>query len=292
LLVDSPGGQRLMPRSSFALWQEKVIGQSMPWQPTEIEMARHLRLSLMEVMASRVENVSRLNRELAVSNAELDAFAYITSHDLREPLRGIYHYAHYLQQHAQKNEDATTLTQTDHLLRLTKRMDGLIESLLHFSRVGRTSLELRPVDMRALVHEAIDILRASRPDKKTVITVAEDLPQAIGDRIRLREVWLNLLTNAVKYNDSETPTITIGARTTQHGLTFFVADDGIGIDPAFHDRIFDMFKRLHGKDKYGGGSGAGLPIVKKIVERHGGIIWLESALGQGTCFYFTLDNDR
>ena len=289
-LVNGPGGERLMPRASFEIWQEQLRGQSLPWKPIEIEAARRLRLAIMEVVVARTERISRLNRELAISNEELDAFAYVTSHDLREPLRGIYHYAYYLKEQAQARSDQESVEKTESLLRLTKRMDGLIESLLHFSRVGRTALVPETVNMNELVEEAIDVLRASRPTKKPSIAIVNLLPDVQGDAVRLRELWLNLIGNAVKYNDSDAPSVEIGCEKRGGEQVFFVRDNGIGIVPESKEIIFQMFKRLHGKDEYGGGSGAGLPIVQKIVERHLGRLWLESVPGEGSVFYFTIGN--
>ncbi len=185
----TPHGERLLPRTSFALWQESVKEQSLPWLPVEMEAARRLRLSLIEVAAMRTEEVTRQNRELAISNDELDAFAYITSHDLREPLRGIYHYAHYLKEGAETRQDARAIGQTESLSRLVKRMDGLIESLLHFSRVGRTALEMEPVDMGQLAEEAIDILYARVKETNPDIRLQPDMPRIACDAIRVREIW-------------------------------------------------------------------------------------------------------
>lgn len=289
-MVDGPGGPRLMPRASFSLWQESVREQSMPWKPIEIEAARRLRIAIMEVVVARAEQISHLNRALEDSNAELDAFAYVTSHDLREPLRGIYHYAYYLHENAEKRGDAESREQADSLLRLTRRMDSLIESLLHFSRVGRTTLDREPLDMTAVAQEAVDILYAGIYARKADVRIAPNMPTAHGDVVRVREIWTNLIGNAVKYSDKLNPLIEIGFSEECHA--YFVRDDGIGIAPENFDSVFEIFRRLHGKDKYGGGSGAGLAIVKRVVERHGGKIWIQSQLGQGTTFYFTLAGDE
>jgi chemotaxis family two-component system sensor kinase Cph1 len=289
-VVDSPGGERLMPRSSFALWQEKLRGHSLPWKALEVEAARRLRLAIMEVVVATSENVSRLNRELAASNEELDAFAYVTSHDLREPLRGIYHYAHYLKEDATQRQDEESEKRSESLLRLTKRMDSLIESLLHFSRLGRGSFIPEPVDMRELVEESIDILRASRAELKPEIRMMNSLPPAEGNPQRLRELWLSIIGNTLKYN-KETPVIDIGFDMAKNA--YFVSDNGIGIAPENRSAIFSIFNRLHAKDQFGGGSGVGLAIVKKNVEQHNGRIWVETPQsGIGTVFYFTLNSEN
>ena len=289
-LESSPHGDRLLPRTSFALWQESVRGQSTPWKSVEIEAARRMRLSIIEIVVARAQSIALLNKELSISNEELDSFAYVTSHDLREPLRGIYHYAHYLQENSAARGDAEATEQTRRLTVLVKRMDGLIESLLHFSRVGRVTLERQMEDMKVLAEEALDILYARIKETKPDIRFVTELPPAACDAIRMREVWTNLIGNALKYNESTPPIIELGYEMTTKGGAYFVRDNGIGISPADQPIVFNLFKRLHAKDDFGGGSGAGLPIVKKIVERHGGIIWLESKLGQGTTFYFTVES--
>ncbi len=286
-VVSTAQGERLMPRTSFALWQESVHEQSIPWNSAEIEAARRLRLSLVEVLVARTERIASLNKELSVSNEELDAFAYVTSHDLREPLRGIYHYAHYLRENAEKREDAESVERTDRLTALVKRMDGLIESLLHFSRVGRMGLDSEEIEMRSLVEETLDILYARIKETQPRIEFVGILPNARGDATRVREIWTNLINNALKYGGSQ-PWIEIGSQETPLGTAYFVRDHGIGIAAEDQTIIFSLFKRLHAKDAYGGGSGAGLAIVKKVVERHGGTIWIDSTIGQGTTFYFTL----
>lgn len=287
LVESSPHGDRLMPRSSFALWQESVRGQSMPWHDVEVAAARRLRLEIIEAVAARTQRVMLQNKELSVSNEELDAFAYVTSHDLREPLRGIYHYAYHLRESALKREDAESVEQAERLNRLVKRMDGLIESLLHFSRVGRVTLEQDLVDMEPMIEETLDILHARIQETRPNIRVVSPLPSAKCDAMRIREIWTNLINNALKYG-GERPVVEIGSSVTNRGLAYFVRDYGMGIAEADQKIIFELFKRLHAKDEFGGGVGAGLAIVKKIVERHGGSIWVESKIDEGSTFYFTL----
>jgi light-regulated signal transduction histidine kinase (bacteriophytochrome) len=292
-----PHGARLHPRTSFALWQESVRGRSAPWKPVEIEAARRFRLAILEIVLVHADHLASLNRELAISNDELDSFAYVASHDLKEPLRGIYSYAYYLEKHYGDVLDDAAKERLSSLLRLTKRMDGLINSLLQYSRVGRLELEQHQNDLGELLNEVLDLLSFNRPDAGVEIRVPAPLPTIVCDRVRIREVLLNLVSNAVKYNDKADKWVEIGFRPRQeadgeHAVSgervFYVRDNGIGIKPRFHEQIFQIFKRLHAQNEFGGGSGAGLTIARKILERHGGHIWLESELNVGTTFFFTL----
>jgi light-regulated signal transduction histidine kinase (bacteriophytochrome) len=292
-----PHGARLHPRTSFALWQESVRGRSAPWKPVEIEAARRFRLAILEIVLVHADHLASLNRELAISNDELDSFAYVASHDLKEPLRGIYSYAYYLEKHYGDVLDDAAKERLSSLLRLTKRMDGLINSLLQYSRVGRLEFEQHQNDLGELLNEVLDLLSFNRPDAGVEIRVPAPLPTIVCDRVRIREVLLNLVSNAVKYNDKADKWVEIGFRPRQEAdgehalpgeLVFYVRDNGIGIKPRFHEQIFQIFKRLHAQNEFGGGSGAGLTIARKILERHGGHIWLKSELNVGTTFFFTL----
>ncbi|MBT8135428.1 MAG: PAS domain-containing protein [Gammaproteobacteria bacterium] len=233
------------------------------------------------------DELTRANEELARSNAELDDFAYIASHDLKEPLRGIHNYAAILlEDHAADlgDEGADKLHT---LVRLSKRLELLISSLLEYSRTGRTELAIRPTDLNEVVSGVIDSLRISLEQNNATVTV-HDLPVMTCDSVRIGEVYVNLISNAMRYNDKDAKQIEVGADTSGEQPVLFVRDDGIGMHDRHQQSIFRIFKRLHPRDSYGGGSGAGLTIAKKIVERHGGRIWVESSPGAGSTFYFTL----
>ncbi|MBC8090725.1 MAG: cyanobacterial phytochrome A, partial [Pseudonocardia sp.] len=302
--VLGPNGPRLTPRRGFALFVESIRGQSMPWTAIEVNAAARLRTLLLELVVSSSEQLAVLNDDLSRSNEELDAFAYVASHDLKEPLRGIHRYAHQLLEHAAP-VDEEQRAKLAGLIRLTQRMDSLLDSLLHFSRVGRGALQLEPVDLNELVAESAEMVDARRADSQCEIVVPRPLPAALCDRVRVREVFVNLLSNALKYSDKVQKRIEIGhlAPGEDHpregfpvgagGETiFYVKDDGIGIPPRDFEQVFKMFKRLHGRDAYGGGTGAGLTIVKKVIDRHQGQVWLSSTPGAGTTFFFTLAGER
>lgn len=300
-MVPGPNGTRLTPRRSFELFLESVTGRVLPWRAVEIDMALRFRTLVMELVLSRAERVADLNTELVRSNEELDAFAYVASHDLKEPLRGMYKYAHQLLEDAAL-QGADQQQKLERLMRLTLRMDALLDSLLHFSRVGRMALHMEIVDLNSVLAEAIEIVDARRSERPNEIVVPRLLPSATCDRIRVREIMTNLLSNALKYNDKPVCRIEVGfvdGHDDDHsahrpanasGLTaYYMRDNGIGIEPRHADQVFNMFKRLHGRDEYGGGTGAGLTIVKRLVQRHGGEIWIDSIPGDGTTFWFTLE---
>jgi two-component system, chemotaxis family, sensor kinase Cph1 len=298
--VVGPHGPRLTPRRSFELFAESVRGRSLPWKAVELNAALRLRSLVIELVVSRAEHLAELNADLVVSNEELDAFAYVASHDLKEPLRGIHRYAHHLLD-AGAFADEESRKRVEALMRLTVRMDTLIDSLLHYSRVGRSALEYERVDLSEVVDEALEMVAARREDRAVTIRIPRRLPTIACDRVRVREVFVNLLSNALKYANESQRTIEIGYATPDEHLSnagrpedvnghtvFFVRDNGIGIDQKHFVHIFKMFKRLHARDAFGGGTGAGLTIVKKLVERHRGHVWLESTLGEGSTFYFSL----
>ena len=243
------------------------------------------------------------NSALAQSNRELDDFAYVASHDLKEPLRGIHNYAKFLLEDYEDKLDEDGKLKLEALPRLAKRLEELISSLLHFSRVGRVDLALEPTDLNKVLVEVLDSLHVTLEAEDIAIRMGDALPTIICDRVRVAEVFRNLVTNAMKYNDKPEKWIEIGATRqssggqspsnsdgidTSDGVVFHVRDNGIGIREKHIDSVFRIFKRLHGRSKYGGGTGAGLTIVKKIIDRHDGEIWVESNFGEGTTFYFTL----
>jgi len=238
------------------------------------------------------DRLRRKNEELARSNAELDDFAYIVSHDLKEPLRSIRSFSSFLREDYRDRLELEGRTHLDIVMQSATRMEALLDDLLLFSRVGRAELAIKPTDLGRIVAGLLEEMRPLLAEQNAHVTVAEDLPTVICDHVRIQVVFRNLLQNAMKYNDGEEKQIEVGwypGETAEKGApVFFVRDNGIGIREKHLKIVFKIFKRLHGRDQYGGGSGSGLTIVRKIVERHGGRIWGESQLGRGSTFYFTL----
>jgi light-regulated signal transduction histidine kinase (bacteriophytochrome) len=289
-------GKRLTPRKSFALWIEEVRGKSAPWKDCEVDAARALRRSILEIVGRKAEELSKLNAELERSNVELDSFAFITSHDLKEPLRGIHNYSHMLIESYGEQLDGEGQQKLQTLMRLTQRMESLIESLLYYSRVGRAELMRTEVNLNNLVSETLEMMQLRLQESNAQVHINGTLPNVHGDAVMLREVFENLIGNAVKYNDKGSRKVEVGHLAATEAAAsapiFYVRDNGIGIEARHHNDIFHIFKRLHGREQYGGGNGAGLTITKKIVERHGGRIWVESTPGAGTTFYFTLQREQ
>lgn len=302
-LVAGPHGMRLSPRLSFEAFIESVRGRSLPWLDIEVDAALRLRVLVLELVITRNERLADLNADLTRSNEELDAFAYVASHDLKEPLRGIHRYAHQLLESAQatSGEQPEGLQRVESLMRLTLRMDSLLDSLLHFSRVGRMELAFNDADLNAVVADAIEMTGARRLDSHCSIDIPRPLPVVPCDSVRVCEIYSNLLANAMKYKRQVEAHIELGYIGVEEATerpnappaaaghpVFYVRDQGIGIDPRHYEQVFRLFKRMHGRDEYGGGVGAGLTIVQKLVQRHGGRVWIDSRLGVGTTFYFTL----
>ncbi len=283
-------GQRLLPRTSFALWKEMVHLKSEPWSEVEVNAAKGLRLALLELVLERAERMGRLYEDLELSHAELDTFAHVAAHDLKEPLRGIHTYAQMLQVEYANQLNPDGASKLASVIRLSKRMDELLNSLLTYSRVGRTITQT-DVDLNEVVADALDSLQLRLQEEPVTVKTPGNLPVVKGDRERLGEVYTNLISNALKYNDKPTKLIEIGFKQSSGGPVLFVKDNGIGIEEKHFERVFMMFQRLHDKDRFGGGTGAGLMIVKKIVERHGGRIWVDSIPDEGTTFFFTLGSE-
>ncbi|MEZ2301263.1 MAG: ATP-binding protein [Microcoleus sp.] len=298
--IDEDGNHRMSPRKSFEKWQEIVQLKSLPWQANEIDGIVELRSSIVGIILKKADELASINEDLQRSNNELDAFAYIASHDLKEPLRGIHNYASFLLTDYQDKLEEDGVNKLNTLMELTKRMEHLINALLHFSRLSRADINRNNIDLNNLVTNVIDLIKINQSDFQISIEIPKSL-QIKGDRVLTEEIFVNLISNAIKYNDVPNKWVEIGCimekpdwASLDHPCfhqtvpIFYVKDNGIGIKEKHLDTIFRIFKRLHAPSKYGGGTGAGLTIVKKIVERHGGQIWVESKYKEGTTFYFTM----
>jgi PAS domain S-box-containing protein len=244
--------------------------------------ARQMRSQMLKLQEVK-ENLEAKAAELAKINRELDDFTYIASHDLKEPLRGISSYCQILLEDYSGKLDDDGQRRLEALVGLCQRLSRLIDDLLTYSQIGRTEPEEAPIDLNEIVADVIDTLGAAIDERNAVVRVRGALPTVEADRVLVGEVFRNLIANALKFNENAQPTVEIGC----NGAALFVRDNGIGIPECHHDAVFTMFRRLHSRRKYEG-TGAGLTFVRKIIEAHGGSVWLESQPGQGATFYFTL----
>ena len=236
------------------------------------------------------EALKRTADELARSNADLKQFAYSASHDLREPLRSIAGFVRLLEKRYRGKIDEKADEFIDFIIDGVKRMDSLIHDLLEYSRVDTKCKDFGPVNCSIALQEAVNNLRSAIEESGAELTY-DLLPTVIADSSQLSRIFQNLISNAIKFRGNEPLKISISVQQKGDEWIFSVKDNGIGIDPQFFERIFVIFQRLHTISEYEG-TGLGLTICKKIVERHGGRIWVESEPGKGSTFFFTLPAEQ
>ncbi|TAF10481.1 MAG: cyanobacterial phytochrome A, partial [Nostocales cyanobacterium] len=282
----SQGNVRLCPRKSFELWKETVKLTSLPWRFVEIKAALELRKAIVNIVLRQADELAQLASDLERSNAELKKFAYVASHDLQEPLNQVANYVQLLEMRyeAQLDEDAKEFI--NYAVEGVSLMQTLIDDVLAYSKVDTQAIAFQVTEVETALERALSNLRKRISESGTTIT-HDPLPTVMADSTQIMQLFLNLVGNAIKFRSHEPPQIHIGAERLEDEWLFSVRDNGIGIDPQFSDRIFIIFQRLHTRDEYPG-TGMGLAICKKIVECHRGRIWVESQLGQGATFYFTI----
>jgi light-regulated signal transduction histidine kinase (bacteriophytochrome) len=235
-----------------------------------------------EELQARAEELTRLTEQLARTNRELDAFAYAASHDLRAPLRGIANLAHWIEEDLQDNLRDETREMLEMLRGRMRRLESLIDGLLEFSRAGRIRGQTDTVNVGTLVGEVIELLA---PPPSTTVVVKAGMPTMVTDRLGLQQVFLNLIGNAIKYARDDGARIEIGVYEAGLFYEFFVADNGPGIAAEYHEKIWGIFQTLAPRDEVEG-TGIGLSIVKKAVERRGGKVRVDSTPGLGATFSF------
>jgi light-regulated signal transduction histidine kinase (bacteriophytochrome) len=249
--------------------------------------ARRNAESLKEMAATLERRVDERTTQLREANRELEAFTYSVSHDLRAPLRHIDGFAELLRRHLGDRVDDRAAHYVQVLEDTARNAGRLVDDLLAFSRMGRTELRRADADMNALLAEA-RAGTAEGAEGRHIEWLVPDLPRVKGDPILLRQVWQNLVENAVKFTRGRDPAhIEVGARTADDEVEFWVRDDGAGFDPRYGDKLFGVFQRLHRADEFEG-TGIGLANVRRIVARHGGRCWAEGKPGEGATFHFTL----
>jgi PAS domain S-box-containing protein len=232
------------------------------------------------------DQLRRKNEDLARSNAELEQFAYVASHDLQEPLRKVGSYMELVTERYREQLDRDGIEFIDYAVDGARRMKIMIDDLLTYSRVGTRDQTFVSIDMMDVMHHVLNDLELAIRENDAVVTY-DALPAVTADNSQLQQLLRNLIGNALKYRGADPPKIRISAQRQRLAWQIFVKDNGIGIETRFFERIFQIFQRLHPRDRFNG-TGIGLAICKKIVERHGGTIGVQSKPGQGSTFYFTI----
>ena len=244
---------------------------------------RRLRMENEELQ----RRVRERTTELEAANKELEAFSYSISHDLRAPLRSVGAFSSILLQEHSSRMPAEARRLLDIVTTSARRMEQLIEDLLRFSRLSRQPLSKQPVDIPALVQATLQELRQQENDRQINVTVGE-LPNCVGDQSLLKQVFVNLLSNAFKFTrQREKASVEVGCQRQEGETVYFVRDNGAGFDARYAEKLFGVFQRLHSAEQFEG-TGVGLSIVQRIVQRHGGRIWAEGKVDEGATFYFTL----
>ncbi|MEW5727150.1 MAG: ATP-binding protein, partial [Pseudomonadota bacterium] len=272
------------------LWRQRAVRVAVLVAAGLVVMASLTVLLVRELTRQRkaAQALEVLNQDLERSNADLEQFAYIASHDLKEPLRNIASYVQLLQRRYEGKLDPDADAFIGYTVDGVRRMQAIINELLAYSRVGTGKLVLAQIQAGAAVSTALAQLKTVIAEAQAAVEVKGPLPVVSADPPQLASLFQNLIGNGVKYRRPDVrPEVTIGAVDQGPEWAFYVADNGIGIEPQYHDQIFDLFKRLHARDRYGG-TGIGLATCKRVVGRHGGRIWVESVPGQGSTFWFTL----
>ncbi|MDP4176512.1 MAG: ATP-binding protein, partial [Bacteroidota bacterium] len=246
----------------------------------------------MDITESKLQQIELLKtlEALERSNRDLEQFAYVASHDLQEPLRMVSTYSTMLQRKLSNDLDDKTKQYMGILIESSKRMNSLIQGLLDFSRIDSAKQEFYEVDLNVLLSDVLKDLSVSIVESKAEIKI-DKLPSIKISPLQIKQLFQNLIANAIKFRGNEDPFVEVKAVRIDGVVKFSIKDNGIGIAPEFYDKIFVIFQRLHNREEYEG-TGIGLSICKRIVEHHGGRIWVESEPGVGTTFYFTLSLNK
>jgi signal transduction histidine kinase len=237
--------------------------------------------------ATLQEGITARTAELEAANKELEAFTYSVSHDLRAPLRHISGFSQMLLEDYASQLPSEAQKLLNDINASSLNLGQLIEDLLRFSRLGRQPLYLQPVRMQNLVKDILHSMKKEQEERQIEVRI-EDLPDCLGDPTMLRQVIINLLSNAFKFTRlQKSPVVEIGCRPVEEEYIYFVRDNGAGFDMQYVNKLFGVFQRLHSQQQFEG-SGVGLSIVQRIIQRHGGSVWAESEVNQGATFYFSL----
>jgi len=282
------GGPDKIPGECASIF--KAISDSYDYYERDRNLiTRSMELSSVEMnelhhkLRNETTEAKKASGDLAKINKELDQFAYVVSHDLKAPLRAINNLSGWIEEDLGPNASEDVKKNMQLLRGRVARMESLIAGVLEYSRVGRLVNQIEELDAHKLVLETVEFLS---PPKSFVVSLQNELPVIYADKLKMQQIFSNLISNAVKYHHTKNGTIKIGCRNEENYYHFSVTDDGPGIDPQYHQKVFDIFQTLQARDKVES-TGIGLAIVKKIINEVGGDIWIDSEVGRGTSFIFS-----
>ncbi|MFD2634608.1 GAF domain-containing sensor histidine kinase [Pedobacter mendelii] len=286
-VIFDQGSASLSPRKSFEIWAQIISNTSEKWFPEEITSVLRIREIIVTFINKKANEIRLLNEKLQAAYEELDTFSYTISHDLKTPLTSIKTYAELLLKN--KSIDGNGNKMLERIISSANKMNFLIREILNLARVGRSELTFETVNMSSLLKDInAEIWTAFKADN--IELILGQLLSLKGDKTMIAQVFTNLISNAVKYSSMEDkPKIEISSYTNGEETIYAVSDNGIGIDNRYYDRVFELFKRMDNVKDIDG-TGVGLAIVKRIVERHNGRVWFESKLNAGSIFYVAFKN--
>ncbi len=276
---------RLSPRKSFEQWKQLVENQSESWTKNELDAAVTLRNDIKEFILKRFYEIKKLHAELQASYEELESFSYSVSHDLRSPLRAIEGFSQILLEDYSKNLDDYGIEVLNTIVESINKMNEFVNDILELSKLAKIEMIYNQIDINTILPSIISDVKLAKEDyEKVEIIIDEHIPLVAADYTMLKQLFYNLIGNAIKYSAvKKNPKVIIRGKEEKNYIVFFVQDNGIGMDMQYADKVFDVFSRLVSDEEFEG-TGIGLSIVKRIVDRHQGSIKIESELGQGTTF--------
>lgn len=279
--------RKLEDKMQQTLENEEKLTRYVKQLEEEIKERQSVESEIKKLNQDLEERVGKRTNQLQVINKELEAFTYSVSHDLRAPLRAISGFSSQLLECYNSSLDDEGKDLLKSIINNVKKMNQLIDDLLEFSRLGRKDIRKNKIDMTLLCSQIFDELISYIPDKKVKLNLLE-LPPAFGDFSLLKQVVTNLLSNAIKFSSkNENIEITVSGKIKENEVVFSISDNGVGFDPRYSNKLFNVFQRLHGQDEFEG-TGVGLAIVQRIIDKHEGRVWAEAELNKGATFYFSL----
>ena len=286
--TDENGQQKISPRHSFSVWSQQMRNTSEPWSKAEISAVMKLREDITYVINQKANQIRQLNERLKEAYDELDTFSFTISHDLKSPITSIRNYTEIILEDNDKlNEDVVRMLHR--IMKSTEKMNLLIREVLAYSRISRKELQYEDINMITLIQEIVSELLVVYKNT-SVEVVQKDLPDLKGDKTMIMQVFSNVVGNAIKYSQGvDKPKVTIEGTANNTDTLYKICDNGIGIDMTYGSQVFEIFKRLDNVKNIEG-TGVGLSIVKRIMEKHNAKIWYESEVNKGTTFYLSFSN--